>query len=225
MLLCERGGELGGLQPRGREDACSWWLHTPTISPTLTRRPQVKLVRPRRRLLLVEVPVRLGNVFWFKQSALGLERRVVLIADELVHKWSVDWTEDIEETYSIGMVGERGAARFKTEDKMWEFLKRKKGLLQFEAMGRTVFGSADSLHDSNPAKTKSIRKMIRAIIEQMGGDGRKVKEEMKGTSYNMGRVYFRKVRVAEWDETTGNLILKGTGKEYEEGFRKLMHQE
>ena len=92
-------------------------------------------------------------------------------------------------------------------------------------MGGTVVGSADSLHDSNPARTKSIRKMIRAIIEQLGGDGIKVKEEMKWTSYTMGRVYFRKERVAEWNETTGTLTLKGSGKDYEDSFRTLMKEE
>lgn len=96
---------------------------------------------------------------------------------------------------------------------------------EYFSMGGKVGGSADSLHDSHQAKTKAIRKMVRAIIEQTGGDGVKAKKEMKGTSYSMGRVHFKKKRVAEWDWTTGVLILNGSGKEYEVRFKSLMNGE
>ena len=97
--------------------------------------------------------------------------------------------------------------------------------MQSDALERKVFASADSIHDSNPAKTKSISKAVRTIIEHMRGDGMEVKEKMRGTSYTMGKVYLNKERVAERYETTGTLISKGSGKEYEGGFCKLMAQE
>ena len=68
--------------------------------------------------------------------------------------------------------------------------------------------------------------MVRAIIEKTGGDGRKVRgEQMKGTSYRRGRVYFQGARVAEWDAAAGVLVIKGDGKEFEEGYKKLMNEE
>ena len=48
---------------------------------------------------------------------------------------------------------------------------------------------------------------------------------MKGTSYFRGRVYFQGERVAEWDEGTGILVLKGSGKDFVEGYKKLMGME
>ena len=60
-----------------------------------------------------------------------------------------------------------------------------------------------------------------SFIEKVGGDGRKVeKEQMKGTSYSMGRVYFQEDRVTGWDDGTGILVLKGGGKDFEEGYKK-----
>ena len=68
--------------------------------------------------------------------------------------------------------------------------------------------------------------MIRAIIEKTGGNGKKVRnEQMKGTSYRMGRVYFQGVRLAEWDEATGELDIKRGGKEFEEAYKQLMSEE
>ena len=41
----------------------------------------------------------------------------------------------------------------------------------------------------------------------------------------MGRVYFRGERVAQWDEGAGTLVIKGSGKNYEEEYNKLMNEE
>ena len=38
-----------------------------------------------------------------------------------------------------------------------------------------------------------MRKMVRAVIEKHGGDAAKVKEQMAGTSYPRGKVYFQGV--------------------------------
>ena len=105
------------------------------------------------------------------------------------------------------------------------FMTDNKGKLNYQAMGKTVYASLDSSHDENPGKTKSIRKMVRAIIEQEGRPGWEVKAQMKDTSYSMGRVYFKRERVAEWDEGAGVLVLKGSGKDREQKFKILMGQE
>ena len=144
-----------------------------------------------------------------------------------IQKWTHESKQDIEEIYPIGLVGERGAARFESEAKMWDFMVKNKGQLQYKAMEKTIYATLDSIHDDNPDKTKSIRKMIRAVIERhkQGGDGSNVKKNMKGTSYSMGRVYFNGERLAEWDDILGSLTFKGTGKEYEQDYRKLMQLE
>ena len=41
------------------------------------------------------------------------------------------------------MIGERGAARFKSEDLMWKFMKSSKGNLQYKAMGNMIFARVD----------------------------------------------------------------------------------
>jgi len=103
---------------------------------------------------------------------------------------------------------------------------KNKGKLEYKALGNTIYAKVHWTHDDNPFKTKSIRKMVRVILEKQGGDGKKVKEEMmKGTSYPRGRVYFRGERVAEWDEAAGALILKGSGQEYEAAWKKYMGSE
>ena len=143
---------------------------------------------------------------------------------DFIRKWTYESKTDFEEIYPIGPVGERGAARFTSEDTMWEFMVQNEGRLQYEAMGKTVYASLDSMHDSNPEKTKSMRKMVRTVIEKhkQGGDGANIKKKMKGTSYSMGRVYFEGERLAEWDDVSGAFTFKGSGKDYEESFRKLM---
>ena len=45
---------------------------------------------------------------------------------------------------------------------------------------------------------------------------------MKGTSYTMGRVFWKGERVAEWDWVRGELVLKGSGVDYEGSFKKLI---
>ena len=88
------------------------------------------------------------------------------------------------------LVGESGAARFRSNKNMCAFMTKNK---QYEAMGKTVFAIVASIRDTHHDKTKSIRKMVRAIIEKVGAYGRKVKEEqMRGTSYPRGRVYFQR---------------------------------
>ena len=106
---------------------------------------------------------------------------------------------------------------------MWEFLKSKKGELNFEALGAKIYVNADSVQDNNPTLTKSVRKLVRAIIEKNGlTPGKTKKELLKGTSYYTGRVYWKGVRMAEWDWGTESLTLTDAGREHEYAFNKLM---
>ena len=56
------------------------------------------------------------------------------------------------------------------ESGMWEFMVKHKGKLQYEALGTTVYANPDGLYDPSPNKTKSVRKVVRMIIEEQGGD-------------------------------------------------------
>ena len=53
---------------------------------------------------------------------------------KLIGEWTNDSKDDIQEIYSIGLVGERGAARFHSQDQMWAFMTANKGKLQYETM-------------------------------------------------------------------------------------------
>ena len=147
------------------------------------------------------------------------------VIKQFIDTWTEGFKGDIEETYPIGLIGERGGARFKSQDKLWEFMNKNKGKLEYEALGTKVFANFDSVHDDDPPKARAVSKLVRAIIEGNGGDGRAVKEHMKGTSYTRGRVYFKGERVVEWNYVEGVMRLKGQGKDYEEAFAKLMGSE
>ena len=67
-----------------------------------------------------------------------------------------------------------------------------------------------------------MRKLVRVIIETNGGDGKKLNEQMKGTNYSRGRVYFNDERVGEWDESRQGMVLKGKGLDYKADFERLM---
>ena len=66
--------------------------------------------------------------------------------------------------------------------------------------------------------------MVRVIIEQNGGDGRKVKEDIM-TSYKKGVVWWKDARVAEWCAEEKVMRLKGEVLQYQEEFNKLMQNQ
>ena len=133
--------------------------------------------------------------------------------------------DKVEEVYSFGKFGERGAARFQTEEGMWEFMTANRGKLKFEAEGKEVYASLDAIHDANPAKTKAVRKVVRLIIEKeklrAGIDGNETKKNMY-INYFKGKVLWEEERVAEWDEDTGLMKLKGKLEPWWADYNKLM---
>ena len=138
-----------------------------------------------------------------------------------IEQWTKNVQQDIEETYAFGKISERGATRFKSEESMWEFLANNKGKLQYDAMGTKVYANPDSTHDPNPDKSKAIRKVVRMIIEANGGDGQVVKKDII-TNYGSGKVWWKDVKVAEWDNATMKIKLLGAAAEYQQQFNKLM---
>ena len=132
-----------------------------------------------------------------------------------------DATDDLEEVFAFGKArAERGAARFKSIDKMWSFLKQRAGKNQYDFHGTTIYCNVDGPVDADSAaREKAVRKVVRAIIESNGGDGAAIKQEME-FSYKRGIVWWREERVAEWKD--GHMKLKGAAEQYAEAFKTLM---
>ena len=82
--------------------------------------------------------------------------------------------------------------RFKTEDRMWEYLQSDKCLHKQDFQGTTIYVNADlEKVPGGEAREKAVRKMVRAIIEGVGKDGN---ETRKTIEVAQRRVVSRAVR-------------------------------
>ena len=95
---------------------------------------------------------------------------------------------------------------------------------QYQVEGGMVYSSTDSVHDPHPLKTKSVRKVVRLIIEKDGRDGTTVKKDI-ATKYYKGRVLWMGKRVAEWDEEKNEMRLVDELAGNEDEFKRMMGQE
>ena len=137
--------------------------------------------------------------------------------------------DNIEEVYAFGKKhADGGAARFKTESAMWNHMTKNAGHHKHNFKGTPVYCNVDGRHnqagedeDKDKGKVRAIRKVVRVIIEQNGGDGPSVKKDIDA-NYPRGFVLFREERVAEWNEKESKMILKGSGMQYESEFKKLL---
>ena len=130
--------------------------------------------------------------------------------------------DELEEVFAFGSKrAERGAARFRTKEMMWKYMTEHAGRHQHLYQGGTkVYCNVDSagLDKEKNDKERAVRKVVRAIIEKMGGDGAQVKKEVE-TDYRRGIVWWRDVRVAEWSE--GGMQFLGEAKNLEAAFQVL----
>eukprot|EP00973_Karenia_brevis_P069417 9652731-Karenia_brevis.AAC.1 len=64
---------------------------------------------------------------------------------------------------------------------MWAYLEDNKGELNFDHNGRRVYINAGDggKSEEDSRRDKAVRKLVRAVIEANGGDGKKLKEEGK----------------------------------------------
>ena len=138
-----------------------------------------------------------------------------------IEGWTRTVHHNIDEIYAFGKIAERGAARFNTEESMWEFLVANQGQLQFDVGSTKVYANPDAMHDPSPDKTKAVRKMVRLLIEKVGGDGKTVKKDII-TNYPKGRVWYKDERVAEWDDATRTMKLKGTAQVHQAEYDKML---
>ena len=94
--------------------------------------------------------------------------------------------------------------------------------------GTPVYCNVDGRHnqagedeDKDKGKVRAIRKVVRVIIEQNGGDGPSVKKDIDA-NYPRGIVWWKNERVAEWSAPVGKMSLMGWAKQHEDAFAHLM---
>ena len=132
--------------------------------------------------------------------------------------------EEVEETFAFGRkFAERGGARFRTEEAMWKYMTTNAGNHQHDHKGVKIYCNADpggSDAGSEAAqKDRAVRKVVRAIIEANGGEGKVVKQNIDAR-YRKGVVMWKDARVAEWKNGVMEFTAAGMG--FKEAFQKLM---
>ena len=120
--------------------------------------------------------------------------------------------------YSYGSVG---FVRFNNKADMWTFLTSSKDNLKFDAEGTSVKASPDFIHDKNPPLSKAMRRVVRLIMEKVGGRGKKIETQIYA-NYPKGRILWKGARVAERDETPQTVKLMGEVKDWQEDYVRLM---
>jgi hypothetical protein len=138
--------------------------------------------------------------------------------ETFIKQWTQKSSEYVEEVFAFGKFVERGAARFTTEERMWEFMIENKGKLQWQVPGTTVYANPDAVHDPFPDKTKAVRKVVRLLIETHGGDGASIKKDITA-NYKQGKVWWKDSKFAAWDEKAGTMQVPA---EHRAAFDKLM---
>ena len=131
----------------------------------------------------------------------------------------------VEKSFGYGKKwAERGGARFKTEDAMWKYMVDNKGKHRHPFGHTTICVNAHGRRDGNDEdedRKKAVRKTVRVIIEQNGGDGQAIKKKID-TDYDKGIVRWNDLRVGQWDSKEKRMILKGAAEPYQQAFEELM---
>ena len=139
---------------------------------------------------------------------------------------------DIEETFAYGKkFAERGAARFKNSESMWNFMRANAGSHTHDFQGVRIYCNPDSAardaDGEDATRERAIRKLVRAIIETKGSDGQAVKKDIDA-NYRKGVVWWQEVRVAEWskvDQKLSFVVGHDEHADFQTAFDKLMLQE
>eukprot|EP00973_Karenia_brevis_P051543 7158762-Karenia_brevis.AAC.1 len=131
----------------------------------------------------------------------------------------------LEESFSYGQFADAGAARFKEQEDMWQYLVDHAGNLSFDFEGQQVYIHASDAGKSKEdrAKSKGVRKLVRTVIEANGGNGAKMKAEGSlYANYRQGCVLWCGERLGTWNADDETMNFTETGEKYAETWRKLM---
>ena len=108
---------------------------------------------------------------------------------ETIEKLIENFKQDIEDN-GIFAYGKKfatmGAVRFKTEEAMWTYLKHDNTSKCMNTDGHTLYvNRAEQGTSDDQARTKAVRKLVRAIIEEEGGGAHtKTKNRYQPSSWN-----------------------------------------
>ena len=136
--------------------------------------------------------------------------------------------EDVEDMFAYGKkFVERGGARFVSKESMWKYMGVNAGSHTHDFKQTKVYCNPDSSavdKTSEPAKReRAVRKLVRAIIESKGGNGKAVKANID-KDYKNGVVWWQEQRVGEWDRKDCKMIFLGDGLAWEEAYKKLLNE-
>ena len=141
---------------------------------------------------------------------------------ETVEKLIDNFKQDIEDN-GIFAYGKKfatmGAVRFKTEEAMWMYLKHENTSKRMNVDGHMLYvNRATKGTSDDQARTKAVRKLVRAIIEEEGGSAQtKTKID---TNDRRGIVWYHDVRMGDFKD--GQMELTNNGAKFGTKFKKLM---
>ena len=141
---------------------------------------------------------------------------------ETIEKLIENFKQDIEDN-GIFAYGKKfatmGAVRFKTEEAMWTYLKHNNTSKCMNTDGHTLYvNRAEQGTSDDQARTKAVRKLVRAIIEEEGG-GAHTKTKID-TNYRRGTVWYHDVRMGDFKD--GQMELTNNGAKFGAKFKELM---
>jgi hypothetical protein len=111
---------------------------------------------------------------------------------------------NIEEVFAFGRKrASRGAARFVSTEAMWRYMVAEKGNHRHTSKdGQDVYLSVAQREDGEDTEmTKGVRKVVRAVMETMVGEGKYTREDARdelGANYKQGVVKFAGETWATW---------------------------
>ena len=92
--------------------------------------------------------------------------------------------------------------------------------MHFEVDGKRIYINRDIRKTPDEeSKDKALRKLVRAIIEEEGGNAAATRS-LIDANYRKGIVRYKEVRVGEYID--GKMHLKNDGQKLEERYTKLM---
>ena len=142
---------------------------------------------------------------------------------ETIEKLIENFKGDIEDKgiFAYGKkFATRGAARFKTEEAMWMYLKHENTRKRIDIDGHTFYVNRDIQGTSeDQSRTKAVRKLVRAIIEEEGGNAQTTKAKID-TNYRRGIVWYHDVRMGDFKD--GQMELTNNGAKFGTKFKELM---
>jgi hypothetical protein len=125
-----------------------------------------------------------------------------------------------EEVYTYDERTEKGMARFKTADDMWQYLTSDSGRHKHEFRGRRIYADVHKVGD-DAKRDRAVRKAVHLIIKHGGGDGDAIKKGLD-ISYPQGYVWKGDMQLADWNKKEQKMTLMGDAADYTSEFERLM---